>query len=194
MGLPANPTRLERDRCRSLVGRDVAACQPTDSRVSILAVWFRTLRPYQRAGVQWLHLLTKPTRNSLADDMGLGKTIQVLSPLLVLKERAAEKRKPSLLVAPASLLANWADEIARFAPSLDVVVAHPSAMPADKLSKLGIDNLKDVDLVITSYGFLGRLPSFETMSWRLAVLDEAQAIRIFRQQTKSVKVEAEASH
>ncbi|MCJ7528453.1 MAG: DEAD/DEAH box helicase, partial [Methyloceanibacter sp.] len=154
-----------------------------------------TLRPYQRAGVQWLHLLAKLRLGTcLADDMGLGKTIQVLSLLLVLKNGAAEKRKPSLLVAPASLLANWADEIGRFAPSLDVVVAHPSAMPADKLSKLGTDNLKDVDLVITSYGFLARLPSLETTSWRLAVLDEAQAIKNpSAKQTRTVKqLKAEA--
>ena len=154
-----------------------------------------TLRPYQLAGVQWLHLLARLRLGAcLADDMGLGKTIQLLSLLLVLKNRAAEERKPSLLVAPASLLANWADEIARFAPSLDVIVAHPSAMPAEKLAKVGTDNLKDVDLVITSYGFLSRLPSLQTISWRLAVLDEAQAIKNpSAKQTKSVKqLKAEA--
>jgi superfamily II DNA or RNA helicase len=152
-----------------------------------------TLRPYQLAGVQWLHLLVRLRLGAcLADDMGLGKTIQVLSLLLTLKN--AEKRKPSLLVAPASLLANWSDEIARFAPSLDLIVAHPSAMPAEKLAKLGTDNLKDVDLVVTSYGFLSRLPSLQTTPWRLAILDEAQAIKNpAAQQTKSVKqLKAEA--
>src|SRR5712672_3296754 len=90
-----------------------------------------TLRPYQRAGVQWLYLLARLRLGAcLADDMGLGKTIQVLSLLLVLKQETADKRKPSLLVAPASLLANWAAEIARFAPSLKTVVIHPSAMSA----------------------------------------------------------------
>ena len=55
----------------------------------------------------------------LADDMGLGKTIQVLALLLVLRRRSpGGPRRPSLLVAPASLLANWAAEIARFAPGL----------------------------------------------------------------------------
>jgi superfamily II DNA or RNA helicase len=154
-----------------------------------------TLRPYQFAGVHWLHLLARLQLGAcLADDMGLGKTIQVLSLLLVLKNGAAEKCKPSLLVAPASLLANWADEVARFAPSLDVIVAHPSAMPAEKLAKLGTDGLRDVDLVITSYGFLSRLPSLQTTSWRLAVLDEAQAIKNpATRQTKSVKqLKAEA--
>jgi len=148
-----------------------------------------TLRPYQRVGVQWLHLLARLRLGAcLADDMGLGKTIQVLSLLLVLKTEAWEKSKPCLLVAPASLLANWSEEIARFAPSLDTVVAHPSAMPAEKLATLGADNLADVDLVITSYGFLARLPGLAATAWRLVVLDEAQAIKNpAAKQTKTVK-------
>src|SRR5205807_3098127 len=70
----------------------------------------------------------------------------------------------------------------------------PSGMPAEKLSKVGTDNLKDVDLAITSYGFLSRLSALETTSWRLAVLDEAQAIKNpGAKQTKSVKqLKAEA--
>jgi superfamily II DNA or RNA helicase len=137
-----------------------------------------TLRPYQQAGVQWLHLFSQLRLGAcLADDMGLGKTIQVLSLLLVLKEQPGQARKPSLLVAPASLLANWAAEIARFAPSLKAVIAHPSAPPADKLKMDGSDDLTDVDLVITSYGYLARAPWLGTTPWRLAVLDEAQAIK-----------------
>jgi len=54
-----------------------------------------------------------------------------LSLLLVLKNEAGDTRKPCLLVAPASLLANWAAEIARFAPSLKAIVVHPSAAPAE---------------------------------------------------------------
>jgi len=89
-----------------------------------------TLRPYQQVGLRWLHLLAKLGLGAcLADDMGLGKTIQVLSLLLVLKSPAKEDRQPSLLVAPASLLANWASEAERFTPSLKVLIAHPSAMP-----------------------------------------------------------------
>jgi non-specific serine/threonine protein kinase len=147
-----------------------------------------SLRPYQHAGVQWLHLLARLRLGAcLADDMGLGKTIQVLSLLLVLKSEAADLRKPSLLVAPASLLANWASEIARFAPSLKAIVAHPSAMPAENLES-GEAGLADVDLVITSYGFLARLPWLTTTSWRLAVLDEAQAIKNpAAKQTQTVK-------
>jgi superfamily II DNA or RNA helicase len=146
-----------------------------------------TLRPYQQAGVQWLHLLARLRLGAcLADDMGLGKTIQVLSLLLVLKAEASGKL--SLLVAPASLLANWASEIARFAPTLKAIVIHPSAMPADKLKTGGEAGLADADLVITSYGFLARLPWLTTTSWRLAVLDEAQAIKNpAAKQTQTVK-------
>jgi non-specific serine/threonine protein kinase len=148
-----------------------------------------TLRPYQQVGVQWLHLLARLGLGAcLADDMGLGKTIQVLSLLLVLKGQAGDRHKPSLLVAPASLLANWVAEIDRFAPSLKAIVVHPSAMPADELKADGPDDLADVDLAISSYGFLARVPWLTRTSWRLAILDEAQAIKNpGAKQTKTVK-------
>jgi hypothetical protein len=147
------------------------------------------LRPYQHAGVQWLHLLTRLRLGAcLADDMGLGKTIQVLSLLLVLKNEAGGQRKPCLLVAPASLLANWAAEIARFAPSLKAVMVHPSAAPGEKIDADDADDLAHVDLVITSYGYLARTPWLVAAPWRLAVLDEAQAIKNpGAKQTKTVK-------
>src|SRR6266853_772763 len=147
------------------------------------------LRPYQHAGVQWLHLLARLRLGAcLADDMGLGKTIQVLSLLLVLKNEAGGQRKPCVLVAPASLLANWAAEIARFAPSLKAVMVHPSAAPGEKIDADDGDNLAHVDLVITSYGYLARTPWLVAARWRLAVLDEAQAIKNPEaKQTKMVK-------
>ena len=141
-----------------------------------------SLRPYQQAGVRWLYLLQQLGLGAcLADDMGLGKTIQVLSLLLVLKRQEAagrnEERRASLLVAPASLLANWAAEIARFAPGIRALIAHTSAMPLTELKQIDRGRLAGVDLVITSYGTLLRLPWLETVPWRLAVLDEAQAIK-----------------
>ena len=145
-----------------------------------------TLRPYQQAGLRWLYLLYRLGLGAcLADDMGLGKTIQVLALLLVLKREDQGKnqgkgpgtRHASLLVAPASLLANWAAEIERFAPSLNALIAHPSAMPMAELRALDSERLAHVDLVITSYGSLLRLPWLKTLAWRLAVLDEAQAIK-----------------
>jgi non-specific serine/threonine protein kinase len=147
------------------------------------------LRPYQQVGVRWLYLLAKLGLGAcLADDMGLGKTIQVLSLLLVLKRQSGASTQPSLLVAPASLLANWAAEIERFAPGLKALVAHPSALPASELKALDAAQLRDIDLVITSYGSLLRLPWMVEVPWRLAVLDEAQAIKNpGAKQTRAVK-------
>jgi non-specific serine/threonine protein kinase len=137
-----------------------------------------TLRPYQHVGVRWLHLLSRLGLGAcLADDMGLGKTIQVLSLLLVLRRMQVGKRRPNLLVAPASLLANWAAEIERFAPGLKYMIAHASALPAGELKSLMPEKLSTIDLVITSYGSLLRIPWLSTTSWDLAVLDEAQAIK-----------------
>ena len=148
------------------------------------------LRPYQQAGVRWLYLLTRLGLGAcLADDMGLGKTIQILALLLILRrEQQASTRRPSLLVVPASLMANWAAEAERFSPSLRLLVAHPSTMPAARLRELGAEQLADFDLVVTSYGTLVRLPQFEAIHWRLAVIDEAQAIKNpGTKQTRQVK-------
>ena len=137
-----------------------------------------TLRPYQQVGVQWLYLLAELGIGAcLADDMGLGKTIQVLALLLVLHRQSNGNRQPSLLVAPASLLANWASEIERFAPSLKAIIAHPSEIPANDLRTMAPEQLHDLDLVITSYGSLLRIPWITHISWNLLVLDEAQAIK-----------------
>jgi SNF2-related domain/SNF2 Helicase protein/Helicase conserved C-terminal domain len=162
---------------KTLAGlRDPAELGRLDPGVALKA----TLRPYQEAGLRWLHLLsTLGLGACLADDMGLGKTMQVLALLLVLKARTSrdETRRTSLLVAPASLLANWAAEIERFAPTLNAIVAHPSAMTAADLKALDRDRIACADLVITSYASLIRIPALLAMPWRLAILDEAQAIK-----------------
>ncbi|MGZ5126713.1 MAG: DEAD/DEAH box helicase [Burkholderiales bacterium] len=151
-----------------------------------------TLRPYQQIGVRWLYLLYRLRLGAcLADDMGLGKTIQVLALLLVLRRSdLADKRPrvPSVLVAPASLLANWSSEIERYAPELKTLVAHPSAVPMSELKTLDAARLAGVDLVITSYGSLLRLPWLTGTAWRLAILDEAQAIKnAAAKQTRAAK-------
>jgi non-specific serine/threonine protein kinase len=144
-----------------------------------------TLRPYQRAGARWMHLLSSLGLGAcLADDMGLGKTIQVLS--LLLLERGSGQ--PSLLVAPASLLGNWAAEIEKFAPDLKAAILHPSAMTQDRIKAFPAEQAADHDLVITSYGSLLRVPALAGTSWRFVILDEAQAIKNpAARQTKAAK-------
>jgi non-specific serine/threonine protein kinase len=134
------------------------------------------LRPYQKVGVRWLFWLQKlGLGGCLADDMGLGKTIQVLSLLLLLKRSRAART--SLLVVPASLLANWKAEALRFAPSLSVLIAHPSATPPAELESLASDRLDRSDVVLTTYGAIHRYAWLAEREWEVVVLDEAQAIK-----------------
>ena len=170
-----------------------------------------TLRPYQEKGVAWLRLLSGLGLGAcLADDMGLGKTVQILALLLILrkeglKSKPAKGRKsaPSLLVMPASLLANWKAEIESFAPTLRARFVHPSMgngtggaetkLRQTKASETvaggeGHGDLAGVDVVLTSYGMLLRQKWLETINWDLVVLDEAQAIKNpGSRQTKAVK-------
>ena len=123
--------------------------------------------------MRWLKLLTGlGLGGCLADDMGLGKTLQVLALLFLLRRESAG---PSLLVMPASLLANWAAEIERFAPSLRTRFVHPAFGPPGGTA--GSTSLAGVDAVLTSYGMLERQPWLAETSWALVVLDEAQAIK-----------------
>jgi len=151
------------------------------------------LRAYQRVGVRWLFLLhTIGLGGCLADDMGLGKTIQVLALLLLVKkERTRTKalaRRPSLLVVPASLLANWTTEAARFAPSLTMIVAHPSAVGGADLARAPDARVDDADVVLTTYGTLLRAQWMREREWNVAVIDEAQAIKNpGAKQTRAVK-------
>lgn len=153
-----------------------------------------TLRPYQENGLKWLWFLYSLKLGAcLADDMGLGKTIQVLSLLLVLKKSRA-KNRPSLLIAPASLLSNWLAEAGRFAPSLRITLVHPSEKNSTNASSFSDQNLKNHDLILTSYGFLNRVDWFKNIDWDIIILDEAQAIKNpGAKQTQLVK-ELRANH
>ncbi len=133
------------------------------------------LRPYQRDGVRWLwwaHELGLGV--CLADDMGLGKTLQVLALLLLRKRSAAAA--PALLVVPASLVANWTSEAARFAPGLRIRVAHAASAGGD-VEAPPDGPIEDADAVITTYGTVARVAWIREREWGLVVLDEAQAIK-----------------
>jgi len=64
--------------------------------------------PFQMQGISWL---AQRKYALLADDMGLGKTMQALLAL-------GETRARVLVVCPASLKHNWANEVERWAPHL----------------------------------------------------------------------------
>ncbi len=145
-----------------------------------------TLRPYQREGLSWLHFLTTLGLGAcLADDMGLGKTLQVLALLLYQRRTGAGRRgapspPPSLLVVPASLLGNWRSEAARFAPSLKLLFLHPAETDRQTLAEIADapeTHLAGIDLVVTTYAMLVRQTWLADRSWRLVILDEAQAVK-----------------
>ena len=98
-----------------------------------------TLRPYQQKGLNWLNFLHAIGFGAcLADDMGLGKTVQLLAFLSVLKSQP--DGRASLLVIPASLVANWTHEIDAFFPSLRYFVAHPDFQPDRRVKKTECKN------------------------------------------------------
>jgi len=112
----------------------------------------------------------------LADDMGLGKTVQAIVMLV-----ARQKAGPALIVVPASLSFNWADEISRFAPSLN-----PQILASDNREGQ-IKQLKAGDVLITSYGLVQRNEElFTKKEWPTLILDEAQAVK--NSSTKRTKV------
>jgi non-specific serine/threonine protein kinase len=150
------------------------------------------LRPYQETGVKWLWFLQSLGFGAcLADDMGLGKTIQVIALLLQLRhESGGGDAPPSLLIVPASLLANWKNELARFAPELRAGFLHASETPTATWREAAAAEsfLAGLDVAITTYGQATRLEWLATRGWRLVVLDEAQAIKNpGARQTRAVK-------
>ena len=131
-----------------------------------------TLRPYQKDGVAWLQYLRDQRLSGiLADDMGLGKTLQTLCHLLIEKV-AGRADRPSLIVAPKSVVPNWQAEVKKFAPSLSVLVLQGARRHRY------YDVLDHCDLVITSFPTLmrdaGRLAE---QRFHYIVLDEAQTIK-----------------
>lgn len=109
----------------------------------------------------------------LADDMGLGKTVQVLSYLLSIKE-LGEEALPSLIVCPASLVLNWAEECQKFTPELRCIVVDGGAAHRAALA----EQWEGADLVVTSYDLLRRDEAlYADRKFYACILDEAQAIK-----------------
>lgn len=131
-----------------------------------------TLRPYQLEGLAWMQTLRElRVGGVLADDMGLGKTVQTLAHVLAEKQ-AGRLTAPALIVMPTSLIANWQDEAARFAPELRVLALHGSKRRA-LFSQIGSH-----DLVLSTYALLPRdLALLSAQRYHLLILDEAQNIK-----------------
>jgi superfamily II DNA or RNA helicase len=131
-----------------------------------------TLRPYQHDGVAWLSQMHRlGVGRILADDMGLGKTLMAMT--LLAKTKEQDGPKPSLVVAPTSVLDVWAQEAKRHCPGLNVMKWH------GRDRKEGEAAAKNADVVITSYALLRRdvEGSLGKMDFRYLMLDEAQNVK-----------------
>jgi superfamily II DNA or RNA helicase len=134
------------------------------------------LRTYQREGLGWLHQMqTLGLGACLADDMGLGKTVQILALLASRATRGSAKgraRKPSIVVAPSSVLSHWIREAATFCPRLRVCEHRGPARHGQ------LDALSEHDLVVMSYAVLRLdIASLAEIDFDYVILDEAQAIK-----------------
>ncbi|MHC1787132.1 MAG: DEAD/DEAH box helicase [Christensenellales bacterium] len=129
------------------------------------------LRPYQQLGYQWLSAAAGLGLGvCLADDMGLGKTVQLIALLSSLRE---SRPCSTLIILPASLVGNWQNELARFAPRLQVRTL--TGTPA--LVRRAMERAPEAEVSLTTYGQARSNPDIAKAHWDLVVLDEAQAIK-----------------
>jgi len=149
--------------------RSFQGCEKTPPPTGLLA----TLRDYQLAGFRWMQTLARHGLHGiLADDMGLGKTLQTLSHVLAEKQGGHNAGRPSLVIAPTSVVPNWLAEARKFAPGLKVLV-----LDGPQRRRLH-PHIPHADLVLTSYALLHRdIDQLEGHDFHLAVLDEAQHIK-----------------
>lgn len=147
-----------------------------------------TLRPYQKAGYDWMHFLNQYRFGGcLADDMGLGKTVMTLAMLQAQKEAGAIE--PTLLVMPTSLLYNWELEARKFTPDLRIMVY--TGTYRDK----NTEQFDGYDLILTSYGIVRiDIDLLKTYRFNYVILDESQAIKNPSSHITKAVMQLNASH
>jgi len=142
------------------------------------------LKEYQLKGLNWLaNLYEQGINGILADEMGLGKTVQSISVMAYLAE-VHDIWGPYLVVAPASTLHNWQQEIAKFVPDFKVLPYWGTAGDRKVLRKFWDRKhntyRKDAPfhVLVTSYQLVvSDVAYFQKMRWQYMILDEAQAIK-----------------
>jgi superfamily II DNA or RNA helicase len=138
------------------------------------------LREYQKEGFYWLqHLYTHGFGGCLADDMGLGKTLQTITLLQYIYTDDTQGTLPaSLIVAPTSLLHNWRNELARFAPDLRVLIYAGDKRLRNYDTTVIMQAFRPYQVIITSYGLMRNdIKYFREYTFQMIVLDESQYIK-----------------
>lgn len=144
------------------------------------------LRDYQKEGFEWMVRLAEWGAGAcLADDMGLGKTVQAIAFMLYKATQG-----PSLVVCPASVMLNWANELSRFAPTLAIKIFNEAA-DRDAL----LNNAKPYDVVLTTYGLLVREEeALVGIDWNIICLDEAHTIKNRSTKMSATAMKLKAQH
>jgi superfamily II DNA or RNA helicase len=147
------------------------------------------LRDYQREGLNWLQFLREhDLAGVLADDMGLGKTVQALAHLLVEKE-TGRLIYPALVIVPTTLVHNWLEEAARFAPALKVL----NLQGSQRKDQFAV--IREHDLVLTTYALLWRDQEvLAKHDYHVLVLDEAQYVKNTHTKAAAALRELRARH
>jgi superfamily II DNA or RNA helicase len=180
IGVVANQATTWRQQVEGLLSIDALIDRPQPAALSA------KLRAYQLDGFKWLTFLSEARLGGiLADDMGLGKTLQTLA--LICHTRATAQQSPAqdslpfLVVAPASVVSNWASEAARFADGLSVV---PITDTLKRRKQDLAEAIDGADVVVTSYTLL-RLDAdaYCSTTWAGLILDEAQFVKNHQSKT-----------
>ena len=145
----------------------------SDSEYEVPESLQHVMRSYQEFGYKWLRTVEHYQFGGiLADDMGLGKTLQILSVLLAAKQEG--RLDEVLIVTPASLVYNWKEECAKFAPELSVALIAGNKEEREA----AIQNAAGADILITSYDLLKRdILSYADKTFSYQIIDEAQYIK-----------------
>ncbi|WP_323142504.1 DEAD/DEAH box helicase [Massilia phyllosphaerae] len=148
-----------------------------------------TLRDYQLDGLAWMQFLREYDLGGiLADDMGLGKTVQTIAHILTEKE-AGRLTAPALVIAPTSLMANWMEESARFAPDLKVLLLQGK----ERMDLF--DQIDQADIVLTTYALLPRdEEKLREHEYHLVILDESHYIKNTRSKAAQTAGSLNARH
>jgi superfamily II DNA or RNA helicase len=148
-----------------------------------------TLRDYQLDGLAWMQFLREYDLGGiLADDMGLGKTVQTIAHILTEKE-AGRLTAPALVIAPTSLMANWMEESARFAPDLKVLLLQGK----ERMDQF--DRIDGADIVLTTYALLPRdEEKLREHEYHLVILDESHYIKNTRSKAAQTAGSLNARH
>ncbi|OAB44914.1 DEAD/DEAH box helicase [Paenibacillus antarcticus] len=150
------------------------------------------LRDYQQYGYQWMKTLANYRFGGiLADDMGLGKTLQSIAFIVSVLPEIRREKMPALIVAPASLVYNWRNELKKFAPEVIVNIVDGTQEERSRMVK----NVSGVDVLITSYPLIRRdFEYYAGSTFHTLILDEAQTFKNHTTQTAQTVRRIRARH